>query len=160
MNLPARVSFGNSNSIEYIYDAMGIKLRQIVHEGQEVKTTDYAGVFIYENSELQFIQHDEGRAVRHPELVSGSFEYEYQYHLTDHLGNVRNTFTTSPPSVNYLANFEIGSSDPADTEMFNNVDNIEPSTAANTTDGGNKAVFLNKDYPSGPFSQLAIITNC
>lgn len=88
LNLPQRVERSPTEYVQYVYDATGRKLRQIVVEGGVTKSTDYGGEFIYENDALQFINHEEGRAV-----MTGSSP-EYQYHLKDHLGNVRTTFTT------------------------------------------------------------------
>ncbi len=83
-NLPDRVSFGNSNKIEYIYNATGIKLKKTVN----VSITNYAGNYIYENDELQFFNHPESYAtpVNAADYDSG-FYYVYQY--KDHLGNIR-----------------------------------------------------------------------
>jgi len=100
LNLPNKVTKANGDYIEYIYDASGIKIQQIVHEGAEVKTTDYMGNYIYEDDEIALIQHDEGRVV-----PQGS-EWEYQYHIKDHLGNVRTTFTTAPKTIDFFINFE------------------------------------------------------
>ncbi len=88
-----RVSFGNSNKIEYFYDATGIKLKkQVTENGTVTKTIDYAGNYIYENDELQFFDHPGGYAT----LVNAtdydsSFDYVYQY--KDHLGNIRLSYT-------------------------------------------------------------------
>src|SRR5690606_37355276 len=65
-----------------------------------VKTTVYAGKFYYENDELKFINHEEGRVV----MTGGA--PEYQYHLKDHLGNVRLTFTTAPEAQSTTATLE------------------------------------------------------
>ncbi len=54
----------------------------------------------YENDTLKFINHEEGRIVMTP--AAG----EYQYHLKDHLGNVRTTFTTKPSSEANTATLE------------------------------------------------------
>lgn len=60
--------------------------------GATPKTTDYAGEFIYENDTLRFINHEEGRIL--PDTAStAQHPWEYQYHLKDHLGNVRITFS-------------------------------------------------------------------
>jgi RHS repeat-associated protein len=99
LNLPARVKKSNTEYIVYTYDATGRKLRQQVF-GTESKTTDYIGSVVYEDSKLQFINHSEGRV-----LVTDSGQ-EYQYHLKDHLGNVRLTFTTKASTENALATLE------------------------------------------------------
>jgi RHS repeat-associated protein len=88
LNLPVQVNKGATDYIVYTYDAGGRKLTQQVF-GSTPKTTDYLGEFIYENNILQFINHEEGRVV-----MTGT--PEYQYHLKDHLGNVRTTFTSAP----------------------------------------------------------------
>lgn len=66
----------------------GRKQRQVAVEGGTTKATDYRGEFIYETNVLQFVNHEECHIV-----MTGSTP-EYQYHLKDHLGNVRTTFTT------------------------------------------------------------------
>jgi RHS repeat-associated protein len=105
LNLPTEIKKG-AESIRYIYDATGKKLAQEVYSnngGTLVKYTDYIGELVYEGNVLQFIQHPEGRV-----LPDGA-GWEYQYHLKDHLGNVRVTFTTKPQTpVNYSANLETG----------------------------------------------------
>ncbi|MEM9859099.1 MAG: DUF6443 domain-containing protein [Bacteroidota bacterium] len=108
LNLPQRVEKDANNYILYTYDATGIKLRQEVYEaGALSKTTDYVGEFIYENNEIALIQHEEGRLVPTlPGLDPGSRSFEYQYHLKDHLGNTRVTFTTAPMELEYLATME------------------------------------------------------
>lgn len=114
LNLPVKVILSNSegsqDSITYWYDAAGIKLQQKVYQGGSLtKTTDYVGEFIYENDTLELIQHEEGRIV--PVIASGSAaisSFDYQYHLKDHLGNVRLTFSTTPESYTMVETFETG----------------------------------------------------
>lgn len=60
LNLPESVTKG-SNNIRYIYDAGGRKLAQVTTFGGQQKQVDYAGEFQYENDQLQFISHEEGR---------------------------------------------------------------------------------------------------
>ncbi|MBI1768246.1 MAG: hypothetical protein HYR67_07720 [Bacteroidetes bacterium] len=69
MNLPELVTRGGTggNIVRYIYDAGGRKLSQVATFSGAQKQTDYVGEFQYENDALQFISHEEGRAV-----VSGS----------------------------------------------------------------------------------------
>ena len=88
LNLPERVELNTGTVIRYEYDAAGVKHSKIVDDGSP-DTTQYAGPFHYSNSTLQFLQHTEGRA-----LKSGS-HWTYEYHLTDHLGNVRVTVDES-----------------------------------------------------------------
>jgi len=107
LNLPKKVIFSASKYIEYTYDASGTKLSQKTVDGGTTKVSDYVGGFVYENNELQFLQHDEGRVVA-KRNETGVFDgFQYQYHLKDHLGNVRATFkTVLDDPDNYLATFE------------------------------------------------------
>jgi RHS repeat-associated protein len=100
LNLPAEVIKSNTEKIVYTYDASGRKLSQEVVAAQP-RRTDYMGEFVYENNALHFIHHEEGRVV-----MTGSTP-EYQYHLKDHLGNVRTTFTTQPETESSVATLEL-----------------------------------------------------
>src|SRR5262249_55015019 len=90
MNLPEKVLKSTGDYVLYAYDATGRKLRQDVYSSTNVlkKRSDYRGEWFYENDTLKFTNHEEGRVV-----MTGATP-EYQYHLKDHLGNVRLTFTT------------------------------------------------------------------
>ncbi|NBW34920.1 MAG: hypothetical protein EBR30_07860 [Cytophagia bacterium] len=112
INLPAIVYRGNEGSIRYIYTATGQKLAQVVTEGTKTKTTDYVGEYVYENDTLLFVNHEEGRiSLSSTSPLSsggqgGEASAEYQYHLKDHLGNVRLTFTTKEETEATLATLE------------------------------------------------------
>ncbi len=86
----------NGTEIAYTYDAAGMKLSKAVSGG---KSTHYIGDIQYDQEvgegtpELEFLPHAEGRA-----LYDGS-AFSYQYHLTDHLGNVRVTVDESGNAV-------------------------------------------------------------
>ncbi|MFY0602125.1 MAG: fibronectin type III domain-containing protein [Cyclobacteriaceae bacterium] len=157
LNLPQKVVMGlesDGNYIQYQYDAAGIKLAQEVYESNLLtKRTDYLGEFIYEtrpqdpvnsSRRLQFIQHEEGRIV--PDFVSGQPElvedYVYQYHLKDHLGNTRATFTTKEYTSGYLATFE-DINHTQESEDFHNIDPRVPYPV------GGKAIRLNSSSPIG-----------
>ena len=91
LNLVETVLAARDQSLTYAYDATGRKLMQQLTDSktyQSVKISSYEGEFFYENDTLKFINTEEGRVV-----MTGSTP-EYQYHLKDHLGNVRLTFTT------------------------------------------------------------------
>jgi RHS repeat-associated protein len=93
LNLPTKITIG-TGTIDYVYDATGVKQRKIVSPGI---TTDYAGGFQYESNILKFFPQPEG----YVEYNFGTFNYIYQY--KDHLGNVRlsykNVGTTTTPSL-------------------------------------------------------------
>ncbi len=126
LNLPDKVEKDASNYILYTYDATGIKLRQQVYEGGTLsKTTDYIGEFIYETPgtgprEIELIQHEEGRIV--PDPTTGDMDYEY--HLKDHLGNTRVTFTTNPKTIDFTLNYENNPAIPDDIALFENTEDL------------------------------------
>ena len=81
LNLPSRVMFANGNSISYLYDAAGRKLRTVHFlEGDSV-TTDYCGNVVYENGVPQILLTEAG----YVSLTDG----KYHYYLKDHQGNNR-----------------------------------------------------------------------
>jgi RHS repeat-associated protein len=80
LNLPQAIS--GSLSLGYVYDAAGNKL----HSVNNGVSTDYISGIQYTNGALDFIQTEEGRAVS----TGGSYNYEYT--LSDQLGNNRVTF--------------------------------------------------------------------
>lgn len=105
LNLPEKVQKSATQFVNYIYDATGRKLTQNLTDGATTKRTDYAGEFIYENDTLRFINHEEGRIL--PDITTeAEYPWEYQYHLKDHLGNVRVTFSEKTTATEYLATME------------------------------------------------------
>lgn len=82
LNLPRQVVKTNGNVITYVYDAAGTKLAKTIDDGSP-ETSYYDGPFHYIENVLQFIQTSEGRTRK-----SGS-TFQYEYNLTDHLGNIR-----------------------------------------------------------------------
>jgi RHS repeat-associated protein len=80
LKLPRRIVKG-AVTILYQYDTSGKKLKETI--GSQV--TDYVGNLIYKNGVLYQLGHDEGR------IING----EYEYHIKDHLGNLRVAFRDS-----------------------------------------------------------------
>jgi len=78
LNLPQNIT--GSKTITYTYDATGNKLRRI---SAATGNTDYINGIEYDGGTINFIQTEEGRA-----RANGS-GYNYEYNLTDNLGNVR-----------------------------------------------------------------------
>ncbi|MGJ1448754.1 RHS repeat-associated core domain-containing protein, partial [Sphingobacterium spiritivorum] len=79
---------GAGNTITYLYDAGGNKLRKTANtSGQR----DYTGGIEYQNGVIELIHTAEGIAYRN---ANGT--YSYRYNLTDHLGNVRATIYRNP----------------------------------------------------------------
>ncbi len=81
LNLPCRIHFEDGNSISYLYDANGVKLRTTHITGSDTTITDYCGNVIYENGV--------------PEKLLTGYGYvslnnnEYHYFIRDHQGNNR-----------------------------------------------------------------------
>lgn len=113
LNLPETVTKSSGDHITYTYDATGRKVSQDVYDTTNVlvKRSDYDGDWFYENDTLKFVNHEEGR------VIMTGLEPEYQYHLKDHLGNVRVTFTTKDKMDQALATFE-NVSEPAEESQF------------------------------------------
>ena len=87
LNQPAEVDFGTKKTV-YTYTATGGMLKTAIYENGNLKsTTEYCGAFVYENDTLAYINIPGGRII--------ASTNEYQYNLTDHLGNVRVTFKDS-----------------------------------------------------------------
>jgi len=101
LNLPTSISL-NTGSIQYIYDAMGTKLKKTVSTGA---VTEYAGSYVYSgnqsSTDLQFFAHSEG----YVNVENNEYRYVYQYR--DHLGNVRLSYVDSNNDGSIDASTEI-----------------------------------------------------
>ena len=89
LNLPVKVKKDANNYITYYYDAMGTKVRQsLVESGGSAVDRFYFSGFEYNDSKsLDILLSEDGYVSK-----SGS-DYEYNYYLKDHLGNIRVVFT-------------------------------------------------------------------
>ena len=87
LNLPQKVIAG-TDSILYIYDALGTKLAKKLHTAS-TEEVHYRGSFVYKGSSLDYLIHEEGLID-----IEGS-NATYQYYLKDHLGNIRVVFTNN-----------------------------------------------------------------
>jgi RHS repeat-associated protein len=106
LNLPWKITVktatGDKGTITYIYDAAGNKLEKITNElpnnsvGGGTKATSYQGACIYENNELKFFAHEEGRfrvlATTGATPFTGS-QVAADYFIKDQLGNIRMVLT-------------------------------------------------------------------
>lgn len=88
LNLPKEIYFSKDNKLDYLYDAIGNKLRQDVIEAKIViKRTDFVSNFVIVNNAPAWINFDEGRVI-----MDGTNVYFTETHLRDHLGNTRVVF--------------------------------------------------------------------
>ena len=104
LNLPVIIYFAGDNKITYLYNASGQKLSKTVLQAGAVTTTDYLGGFQYKNAVLQFFPHAEGYVNATEEMVfmgGTSYRFNYVFNYTDHLGNIRLSYSLDP-STNVL----------------------------------------------------------
>jgi RHS repeat-associated protein len=87
-NLPIKITFASSNSITYLYNALGQKLEKKI-TSSSVVTTDYLDGFQYTGMNLDYFPHAEGYVA----YKGSGYRYVFQY--KDHLGNVRLSYTDS-----------------------------------------------------------------
>ncbi|KAF2343142.1 RHS repeat-associated core domain-containing protein, partial [Flavobacterium tistrianum] len=90
LNLPKKITFGTTGSIEYFYNASGQKLKKAVTEGTVTAVTDYLGGYQYKDNVLEFFPTAEG----YVKNTAGALSYVFQY--KDHLGNVRVSYAKNP----------------------------------------------------------------
>ncbi|AOC96485.1 hypothetical protein BB050_03396 [Flavobacterium anhuiense] len=90
LNLPKKITFGTTGSIEYFYNASGQKLEKQVTEGTVTVVTDYLGGYQYKDNVLEFFPTAEG----YVKNTAGALSYVFQY--KDHLGNVRVSYAKNP----------------------------------------------------------------
>ena len=95
LNLPSLVTKSVSEYVTYDYDATGRKLSQEVYSASHAleKKSDYLGEFFYENDELKFINHEEGR------IIPQDGNMEYQYHMKDY-GDNESRANTADHTIN------------------------------------------------------------
>ncbi|WP_026977134.1 RHS repeat-associated core domain-containing protein [Flavobacterium tegetincola] len=95
MSLTTKIKFNltGQNEINYLYNAVGVKLVKKVTTTNAMQSTvltsvDYVGGFQYQNNELQFFPTAEGYV-----SVTNGDKFNYVYNYTDHLGNLRLSYT-------------------------------------------------------------------
>ncbi|MET0944222.1 MAG: RHS repeat-associated core domain-containing protein, partial [Flavobacterium sp.] len=98
LNLPMLINFNaNGGKINYIYDAVGTKLKKIVEVSGNPIEYYYINGFQYMKDKLLFFPHAEGY-ISYVSAVEGgvpeSFNYVFNY--TDHLGNIRLSYGVNP----------------------------------------------------------------
>jgi len=75
----------------------GVKVKKTVRDGSTIKVVDYLDGFQYTGGILQFFPHAEGYVKATPVNRDNTvYAFDYVYNYTDHLGNVRLSFTKDP----------------------------------------------------------------
>jgi RHS repeat-associated protein len=100
LNLPTVITFTTGNTIEFLYDAAGTKLRKTVKVGATVQyIQDYLpGGIEYRHTgtgvkRVESVFHAEGRYYNTNVDVSSTLAWRKEYNFKDHLGNTRLVFT-------------------------------------------------------------------
>lgn len=94
LNLPRTIDFADTNYIEYIYNALGVKVQKGVMNNEIYTTTDYLDGFQYVDEILEIFPHSEGYVKN--TLIDDRYEFNYAFNYTDHLGNIRLTYGVDP----------------------------------------------------------------
>jgi RHS repeat-associated protein len=96
LNLPTLITFNTGNSIEFLYDAVGTKLRKTVKVGATVQyVQDYlsGGIEYRQNGtgvkRVESVFHVEGRYFNTNVDASNTLAWRREYNIKDHLGNTR-----------------------------------------------------------------------
>ncbi len=151
LSLATQINYGSSNSIQYHYDAAGVKLQKEVYEDNQLSlVTDYVGIFIYENDELAFIQMAEGRVL--PPMRTGRADFDYEYHIQDHLGNLRVAYRKGDEIVSYGATMEPEKAIEERREFLN----IDKTRDETWSASGVYSAKLNASQPLGPWKEIQI----
>src|SRR5690554_1480325 len=104
LNLPIEIQWSSTKKIEYLYNAAGGKVQKKVTNGVNIKTTDYLDGFQYNEQVLEFFPTAEGYVKAtpignaNPDLPPTGYAYNYTFNYTDHLGNIRLSYTKDPQS--------------------------------------------------------------
>jgi len=93
LNLPKKITFGSTGSIEYIYNALGQKLEKNVTQNSVTVNANYLDGFQYKDNVLEFFPTAEG----YVKNTSGTLSYVFQY--KDHLGNNRISYIKNASNV-------------------------------------------------------------
>lgn len=110
LNLPEYIEFYDGWKLEYTYDATGYAVKKVLKKGSTVvRQVDYVAGIQYFDNALTLIFTAKGRAVKQ------NSTYDYEYFLTDHLGNTRVVYGYLRNTDIYKATMEAGN---ASTEEF------------------------------------------
>lgn len=144
LNLPVTVTFNNNGTIQtlnYYYDANGVKLREAVDDGTSINYTDYVGPVVYHNNDMYYVINDEGRA-RYHSNTSSVMVWDNDYFIKDHLGNVRNVLTAEEvPISEYLASHEVAAAH-LESAVFAGIDAVRGDKPNSTDPADTKAAVL------------------
>jgi RHS repeat-associated protein len=157
LNLTDTITYEDGRKIIYSYTAAGTKLSQqiLLADASVQGRRDYIGSFLYRDNVLREIQHDDGRVVP---IFPGSNDtpWECQYHLKDHLGNVRNTITPLARTAVHTATMESNHAE-QEERLFTGLNERSITfPPANTTPGGQNVIRLMNNTEDGVSMNLPV----
>ncbi|MEZ5045776.1 MAG: RHS repeat-associated core domain-containing protein [Chitinophagaceae bacterium] len=126
LNKPLKVTFGNGSYIEYSYSASGEKLEENTFTASASTLTHKVteGGIVYEENFLKEIQHAEGVARHVINTTAQTDKFEYDFHIKDHLGNVRTIVTAEEMSIrDYIASHEVAYAN-LENLLFDNIPEV------------------------------------
>lgn len=86
-NLPYKITGAENDELQMWYGADGTLLqRKYIKNNVEINKTDYLRGKEYKSDILESVYHADGRAIKN------GASWKYEYHIKDHLGNIRVTF--------------------------------------------------------------------
>lgn len=115
LNFPDTVLLtGTNRRVTYQYDAEGKKVREVLLNGGTTVTRDYIGEFVFVNSAIDYLIHEEGRMA----YESGTPRYEF--FIKDHLSNVHQVIRKPEGGVFRIATME-PENEESEMEYFENI---------------------------------------
>lgn len=114
LNLPEYIEFYDGWKLEYTYDATGYAVKKVLKKGSTiVRQVDYVAGIQYFDNALTLIFTAKGRAVKQSSV------YDYEYFLTDHLGNTRVVYGYLRNTDVYKATMESGNASSEEVDFKN-----------------------------------------
>jgi RHS repeat-associated protein len=181
LNLPQQIHMTGKGTINYTYDATGVKLQKVTTDDVSNQTTStlYLGSFQYQRQTpsatptagddvLQSLGHEEGRArwAFHKD-PNGQINYgwEYDFFVKDHLGNTRVVLTQEKSTAQYMATMEEAYRNTEKTLFFGLDTSLRDRTSTgfpndvSVTNPNNKVTVLNgSGIRQGPALILKVMT--
>ncbi|MCC9138774.1 DUF6443 domain-containing protein [Pontibacter silvestris] len=154
LNLPAVIEFGTGKGIHYQYKADGTKMsKTVVESGKPNAVTNYVSNMVLDGEVLQYIHTPEGRI----KINQAQMEWTYEYHIKDHLGNLRVSFG-EPITNNMMATMEeVNDYQEQEVYGFENISETRHQDQVKAR-SGNYAARLNAEEGTllGPGKQLQV----
>lgn len=133
-----------TGSVYNTYDDNGVLYeKKVVPNSGASYTWRYCGPFVYRNDTLLYVLHDEGRSRWQPD----SNRFKYDFHVEDHLGNVRSIVTSDETNniQTYIASMEVSNA-VYEGMMWDNLD-LSRVPSPQGTPGSEKAAITDGRVP-------------